>query len=122
MRFSKALISTSYGIITDSGDLIQRVYLGGSITEVTAVSELKTDYVGEVFIVADGFVALLNLSMFLYYNNNCSHACDIDCDWINGGNVYKVTPRDGSNPYEISSRTGTILGVKNGLPFEVEFK
>lgn len=126
MRLAASRISTNYGTAHEDGSVSVFSYRADGIKELKIANEhgeIKTDYRGSLFIVTDGHCALHSLQMWLYYNNNNgTHACDIDCDWYNGGNTYKVTPRDGSNPYEISSKTGTILGVKNGLPFEVEFK
>jgi hypothetical protein len=126
MRLAPSQISTNYGTAHDDGSVTIFVYRAGGIKELkigNAHGEMKTDYRGNLFVVADGSCALHALQMWLYYNlNNGSHACDIDGTWHEGGNVYKVTPRDGAEPYELSSRVGTILGVKDGLPFEVEFK
>jgi len=125
MRLAASRISTNYGTAHDDGSVSVFVYRADGIKELkigNAHGEMKTDYRGNLFVVTDGHCALHSLQMWLYYNNGDSHACDIDGSWLDGGNVYKVTPRDGSKSYEISRRTGTILGVKDGLPFEVEFK
>jgi hypothetical protein len=67
-------------------------------------------------------VALQNLKMWLYYNNNCSHACDLDINWHELNSFLSVNPRSDATEYKLSSRIGTILGVKDGLPFEIEFQ
>lgn len=125
MRLAPSQISTNYGTAHDDGSVTIFAYRTGGIKELkigNAHGEMKTDYRGNLFVVTDGACALQNLIMWLYYNNNQTHDCDIDGTWYEGGNVYKVTPRNGAEPYELSSRVGTILGVKDGLPFEIEFK
>ena len=125
MRIAASRISTNYGTAHDDGSVSVFVYRADGIKELNignAHGEMKTDYRGNLFVVTDGAGSLQNLRMWLYYNNKEAHACDLDINWYELKTVLKVTPRDCSNPYEISSRTGTILGVKDGLPFEVEFK
>jgi hypothetical protein len=125
MRIAPSQISTNYGTAHDDGSVTIFAYRTGGIKELkigNAHGEMKTDYRGNLFINTEGPSSLKNLTMWLYYNNKEAHACDLDINWYELKTVLTVTPRNGAEPYELSSRTGTILGVKDGLPFEVEFK
>lgn len=121
MRLAPSQISTNYGTAHDDGSVTIFAYRTGGIKELkigNAHGEMKTDYRGALFVVVDGACALQNLRMWLYYNNNESHACDIDM----GFRKLIVTPRGGGESFEVERRVGVILGVKDGLPFEIEFK
>lgn len=122
-------IPTNYGRITESGELFYYAYTERGVEELAANKKIEAkpiDYFGNVFIVTDGFVAFQNLKMWLYYNNRRSHACDLGIDSIklmcSAKRKLRVQPRDKSPEYEIEISTGTILGVKDGLPIEVAFK
>lgn len=121
MRLAPSQISTNYGITHDDGSVSVFVYRADGIKELklcNAHGEMRTDYRGNLFVVTDGAGALQNLRMWLYYNNDESHACDIHM----GYRKLVVTPRGGGEEFEVERRIGTVLGVKDGLPFEVEFK
>jgi hypothetical protein len=125
MRIGAAHIATNYGRITEDGSLYHHTYQAGGLKEVLSkpnINSKPVGYIGSVFIITDGAVALQNLKMWLYYNNNCSHACDLDINWHELNSFLSVNPRSDATEYKLSSRIGTILGVKDGLPFEIEFQ
>lgn len=122
MRLNVSHIATNYGRIAGNGDLYFNTYSEKGIVEIlakTAQKDEKADYIGPVFIITDGAKALQNLKMWLYYNNNQNHACDLDVNWYDLKPKLKVSPRGDAEPYELSQRIGTILGVKDGLPIEL---
>lgn len=125
MRLAKSQIATNYGTAHDDGSVSIFVYRADGIKELkldSANGEIKTDYRGPLFFNTEGPSSLQNLKMWLYYNNNELHACDLDVNWYELKKVLTVTPIDGAEPYELSNQVGTVIGVKDGLPFEIEWK
>lgn len=124
MIINKAHIATNYGRIDESGRLYVWTYCSGGVKEVPVNTGDFIDhagYSGQVFIITDGADAVQNLRMWLYYNNNQEHACYIDVTWPELKPELHIQLMHEPAEYSLSCKSGTILGVRNGLPFEVEF-
>lgn len=126
MRIAASQISTNYGTAHDDGSVSVFVYRTDGIKELklgSAHGEMKTDYRGALFIVTDGWVGVQNLRTFLRQHNSENHlpSCGIEMSEEDRASTLLVEPR-GGEPYKLCFKIGTILGVKDGLPFEVEFK